>query len=247
MALIGAVPHLLFYTASRIGLLGLMAQLVVYVVILKRRWYAILLLALGGIVAFGYWTHISSEGDFAMARKLRNVETGTDSSIDHRLALTINGLHMVYKTAGRGVGAAGFEDHISSEDLLVPLPILRFGARWNAHNYWVEILSQYGVLPFAAFMAVLGWAGLLGWRAQRRPPGELSSVVGRSLIVGLVGFVFYGAAGGTPMEQPANWMFLASLIVLAAFLHDELRPKPAPVDSMHRFKAMDNGRAPVRL
>jgi hypothetical protein len=139
MALIGAVPHLLFYTASRIGLLGFMAQLLVYVVILKRRWYAILLLALGGIVAFGYWTHISSQGDLAMARKLRNVETGTDSSIGHRLALTINGLYMVYKTAGRGVGAAGFEDHISSEDLLVPLPILRFGARWNAHNYWVEI------------------------------------------------------------------------------------------------------------
>ena len=95
--------------------------------------------------------------------------------MSHRLALTINGLYMVYKTAGRGVGAAGFEDNISSEDLLVPLPILRFGARWNAHNFWVEILSQYGVLPFGAFMAVLGWAGLLGWRAQRRPPGELSS------------------------------------------------------------------------
>ena len=54
MALIGAVGHLMFYSASRIGLLGLMAQLVVYVVILKRRWYAILLLALGGVVAFGY-------------------------------------------------------------------------------------------------------------------------------------------------------------------------------------------------
>jgi hypothetical protein len=52
IALIGAVGHLMFYTASRIGLLGLMAQLVVYVVILKRRWYAILLLALGGVVAF---------------------------------------------------------------------------------------------------------------------------------------------------------------------------------------------------
>jgi teichuronic acid biosynthesis protein TuaE len=247
MALIGAVGHLIFYTASRIGLLGLMAQLIVYVVILKRRWYAILLLALGGIVAFGYWIHISSQGEFAMARKLRSTEAGTDVSVSHRLALTLNGLYMVYKTAGRGVGAAGFEDNISSEDLLVPLPILRFGARWNAHNYWVEILSQYGVLPFGAFMAVLGWAGLLGWRAQRRPPGELSSVVGRSLIVGLIGFVFYGAAGGTPMEQPANWMFLGSLIVLAAFLHDELRSKPVPVDSMHRFKATDNGRAPVRL
>jgi O-antigen ligase len=138
---------------------------------------------------------------------------------------------MVYKTAGRGVGAGGFEDNISGEDLLVPLPILRFGARWNAHNFWIEIVSQYGVLPFGAFMALLGWAGLLGWRAQRRPPGGLAPVVGRSLIVALVGYVFYGAAGGTAMDQPANWMFLGSMIVLAAFLHDELRPKPAPWDS----------------
>jgi teichuronic acid biosynthesis protein TuaE len=236
IALIGAVGHLMFYTASRIGVLGLVAQLVVYVVILNRRWYAILLLALGSIVAFGYWTHMSSRsGEFAIMRKMTNVESGTDSSMSHRLALTINGLYMLYKTAGRGVGAAGFEDNISSEDLLVPLPILRFGARWNAHNFWVEILSQYGVLPFGAFMAVLGWAGLLGWRAQRRPTGELSPVIGRSVVVGLVGYVFYGTAGGTPMEQPTNWMFLGSIIVLAAFLHDELRAKRAPLDLMPRF------------
>jgi teichuronic acid biosynthesis protein TuaE len=234
MALIGAVGQLMFYTASRIGLLGLMAQLVVYVVILKRRWYAILLLALGGVVAFGYLTHLSSQGEFAMARKLRSAETGTDASMSHRLALTINGLYMLYKTAGRGVGAAGFEDNISGGDLLVPLPILS-GARWNAHNFWVEILCQYGVLPFGAFVALLGWAGLLGWRAQRRPPGDLSPVVGRSVVVALVGYVFYGAAGGTPMEQSINWMFLGTLIVLAAFLHDELRSKPAPRDSLHRF------------
>ena len=73
-----------------------------------------------------------------MARKMRSAELGTDASIDHRLALTLNGLYMVYKTAGRGVGAAGFEENISGEDLLVPLPILRFGARWNAHNFWIE-------------------------------------------------------------------------------------------------------------
>ena len=230
IAMIGAVGHLMFYTASRIGLLGLIAQLAIYVVVLNRRWYTILLLALGALVAFGYWTHISSRGELAVARKVRSAELGTDASIDHRLALTLNGLYMVYKTAGRGVGAAGFEDNISGEDLLVPLPILRFGARWNAHNFWVEILSQYGVLPFGAFMALLGWAGVLGWRAQRRPPGGLAPVVGRSLVVALVGYVFYGAAGGTAMEQPANWMFLASLIVMAAFLHDELRSKPARWD-----------------
>jgi teichuronic acid biosynthesis protein TuaE len=236
IGLIGAVGHLMFYTASRIGLLGLIAQLAVYVVGLNRRWYAILLLALGALVAVGYWTYMSSRGsEFAMTRKMTNVESGTDTSMDHRLALTLNGLYMVYKTAGRGVGAGGFEDKISGEGLLVPLPIIKFGARWNAHNFWVEILSQYGVLPFAAFMVLLGWCGLLGLRAQRRPPGGLVSVVGRSLIVGLVGYVFYGAAGGTPMEQPANWMYLASLIVMAAFLQDELRAKPAPLDSMPRF------------
>jgi teichuronic acid biosynthesis protein TuaE len=232
ITLIGAVGHLMFYTASRMGLLGLIAQLVVYVTILNRRWYAVLLLALGGLVAFGYWSYVASHGEFAMARKLSNVyETGTDTSMDHRVALTLNGLYMVYKTAGRGVGAAGFEENISGEDLLVPLPILRFGARWNAHNFWIEILSQYGVLPFSAFVALLGWAGLLGWRGQRRP-GDLGPVVGRSLLVALVGYVFYGAAGGTPMEQPTHWMFLGSIIVLAAFLHDELGSKPAAQASM---------------
>ena len=102
IAMIGAVGHLMFYTASRIGLLGLIAQLAIYVVVLNRRWYTILLLALGALVAFGYWTHMSSRGELAVARKMRSAESGTDASIDHRLALTLNGLYMVYKTAGRG-------------------------------------------------------------------------------------------------------------------------------------------------
>ena len=64
--------------------------------------------------------------------------------------------------------------------------------------------------------------------------GDLSPVVGRSVVVALVGYVFYGAAGGTPMEQPANWMFLGTLIVLAAFLHDD-PVKARPQELVLRF------------
>lgn len=237
LGLLGVVPVLILYSASRLALFGLTAEVLFYALVLYRRWYVLLLVALAGLGALSYGSLMVE--DLRIAKKLEHVEAGGDRSMAHRVALTLNGLWMVYDTAGRGIGAAAFEEEIAG-DVPVELPI-RYLSHWTAHNFWVEVISEYGVLVFAAFMALLGWIWRLGWRAQRSPGPDPRDVaraqLGRAILVGLVGYLFFGVAGGSVIPQPVHWMYLASLVVMAASLVDPRerraaagpgRPAPEP-------------------
>lgn len=59
-----------------------------------------------------------------LAREFQSaLSEGGDRSINTRAALTMNGLWMMYSTAGRGVGAAGFTDVLVSADVPFRLAI----------------------------------------------------------------------------------------------------------------------------
>ena len=215
------ICFLMLYSASRLSLIGLAIEIAFYFIVIYRRWYIWLLVPVAAVAAAILWTNVFMKSDFRMAQKLNTIEeTGEDASIQQRLALTINGLWMTYKTAGAGVGAAGFEEEIERGNLPAPLPI-RLLSKWNAHNVWVEILSEYGVLVFGALMALLGQIGMLAWRAQRDHTG-MTRAVGRAVLTGYVGYLFYGVVSGTAFLQSVFWIFTASLFIMGAFLHDQL-------------------------
>ena len=225
LIVLGAVGVLILYSASRLGLIGLVVQLLVYGLVLQRRWYMPLVVLAGGLAAAVLVTSLVADSNLRVSEKLTELEGGGDRSMDHRLALTLNGLWMVYKTAGRGIGAAGFGKEIAG-DVPVQLPIRNDVKEWNAHNFWIEVLSQYGVPLFAAYMALLAWIGRLGWRAQRRAGGgspRAPAMVGRAIVTGLVGYLFCGVASGSIMPKPTHWMFFVSLVLMAAFLDEAER------------------------
>jgi teichuronic acid biosynthesis protein TuaE len=230
LGLLLMVGALVLYSASRLALAGMVVQLVIYALLVHRRWYMPLLVAVGGLAAVLYGS-LLVESDLKVAQKLEKAQGG-DRSIEQRIALTLNGLWMTYETAGRGVGAAGFEDRIVGE-LPVKLPI-EPGKAWNPHNFWVEVMSEYGVLTFGAMIALLAWIGRLGWQARHSRGDQERRSVGGALLVGLVGYLFFGVAGGSPIPQSTHWMYLTSLVVMAAFLCDrpatrraERMPEPA--------------------
>lgn len=223
---LGVVGALILYSASRLGLIGFMAQLLVYGLVLQRRWY-MSLVVLAGILAAGVMvTTFVADSNLRVSEKLGAIEGGGDRSMRHRVALTLNGLWMVYKTGGRGIGAAGFDKEIAG-DVPVRLPIPSETMEWNAHNFWIEVLSEYGVPLFVAYMALLAWIGRLGWRAQRRAGGSprAPAMVGRAIVIGLIGYLFCGVASGSIMPKPTHWMFFVSLVLMAAFLDEVQRSK----------------------
>ena len=221
---LGALSVLVLYTASRLSLIGLVFQFLVYGLVLHRRWYMPFVVLGGGLAAVVVGVNLAADSNLRIMEKFEAAGSGPDRSMNHRIALTLNGLWMTYETVGRGIGAGGFEKEIAG-DVPFELPIRGRIKEWNAHNHWIEMLSEYGVPVFACYMALLAWIGLLGWRAQwgRHPP-EVRTL-GRAVVVGLAGYVFAGVATGTIIAMTAHWMFLVSLVIMAACLHDALRPR----------------------
>jgi teichuronic acid biosynthesis protein TuaE len=222
LGLLLMVGALVLFSASRLALVGLVIQLAFYALVLQRRWYMPLLVAVAGLAAVSYGSLVV-ESDLKVAQKLEDAESG-DRSIASRVALTLNGLWMTYRTAGRGIGAAAFEEEITGD---VPFEVVIDPTKsWNAHNFWVEVMSEYGVLTFAALVALLVWIGRLGWQARHSRGDPERQRVGGALLVGLMGYLFFGVTGGSIISQPASWMFLATLVVMAASLADR-RPAAA--------------------
>ena len=131
--------------------------------------------------------------------------------------LTMNGIWMVYDTAGLGVGAAGYRTVLVERDAPFGDNPRRKG--YFTHNLWVQVASEYGIFVAGGLLALLVSIGLLAFRAKR--PGALPEVriLGIVTLVGLVGYLFYGVVTGTPMRHTVNWMFFASLVVMGAHLY----------------------------
>jgi O-antigen ligase len=211
----------------------LMLEFVIYFLFLERRWYVRCAAVACGLVAALLLANMFMQSDFKLVQKYdqaaqRGLE---DGSINERLKLTANGIWMALETSGRGVGASGYEETLAAGDVLLPLRAEKRGALKPAHNTWIQILSEYGVLPFVGLMALLAWIARLGWAARRQPirgPGPDRGMVARAVLVALVGYAFYGIQAGSVLGHSHNWMFLASVSVLGAFLYDAKHRQQAP-------------------
>jgi teichuronic acid biosynthesis protein TuaE len=233
VGLLAATGFWMLYSASRISFIGLVLLFVFYFLILERRWSVRFAAVACGVVAIGLGTSMLMQSEFKLGQKLDTAASNDymDSSIIDRLTLTANGFWMAYKTMGRGVGAAGFEEELTSGDVLIQRQVNKRDMKSDAHNFWIELLSEYGLIPFAAFMALLAWFGRLGWRACRQHGRQhvARRSVGRAVVLGLIAYVFYGVGSGSILRASTHWMFLATLAVLAASLYDQKRRPRQPL------------------
>ena len=115
----------------------------------------------------------------------------------------------------------------------------------NLHNAFVELLTQYGVLVFAPYAALLLILVAALWlRTGRRSVGRdrrpadngrpapdaapRERVVARNELAGqLTAFVLLGATASSALEIPFWWLSLANAVALAWYLQ-ATRPDAVP-------------------
>ena len=218
---VAAAGILVLFTASRLSLIGFAIELLVLVFIVDRRWYVMLLGLVGVAVGFYWWSNVFLSSDIRLASKFNAALSDMeDSSIEGRFSLTLNGLWMVYDTAGRGVGAAGFRRALMDRDVPFPDENPLPGGRFP-HNLWVQVASEYGILPAIGFLSLLVFIGRLALQANRKRPGAPQEVriLGIVTLVGLVGYLFCGVVIGSAIRHAVHWMFFATLVVMGARLY----------------------------
>jgi len=190
--------YLTLVTTSRINFFGLCIVFMAFALVMTEKgtrlktFAALLILilctsmcmsilqpALQGVVA----DTLGSVYD-AVDQFLGNLGTGIDdnpypvreTSIAVRINMVRNGLLIIRDTWGRGVGAGNFENWIADRAYFDTESYV------NPHNWWIELLAEYGLLVFAGYLAL--W-GFLTWELVKKQfcSSRYAGVVALSLLI----------------------------------------------------------------
>jgi hypothetical protein len=221
MGLLLALPVLVFLSASRVAILGLVVQLLVCGLLTMRQWRSfvgILSIACLFFLLIGWYL----QSDTLVARKLALAfgnEVRLGGSIALRRNLVLNGLWFAYISGCLGIGAGGFEHLIQNRS--APFAT---GHIFSPHNFWIEVLSQYGVLVFLGLVVWVLYLISVAIRSRRifiARRHATSRVISEMILVGFVGYLFATTTSSIYIVQSTNWMFLGSMVAMGTFLRNQ--------------------------
>ena len=145
---------------------------------------------------------------------------GVNSSVMSRLILAKTAVRMTASAPVFGIGIGRFQEASPEFGSAELVPTYRNSqAAENAHNNFLQVLAEQGVIGLTAFVLLLGVVIAPAW-----PRGDSSARLRPWLLAGVLGFVltwFTGHPLLVPEAALTFWMFFG---VLAA-----LTPEPVPV------------------
>lgn len=124
-------------------------------------------------------------------------------SVAVRVNLVRNGLAFLYSTAGFGVGAGNAEYWMENFQVYDTQGIT------NPHNWWLEILVDYGVFILIGYVTV--YLGLLRglWHRWRKAQDRGERMIAEALLVALIGFSVASISSSSIMAFNPQWMLFA--------------------------------------
>ncbi|TCP65940.1 O-antigen ligase family protein [Baia soyae] len=165
---------------------------------------------------FGFLGDFQKGGWDAEGEGVIEGETGRSATV--RKFLIINGFHFLHKSHYLGVGPGNIEP------LMEGAPHVD---KKNMHNWWLEVLVNFGVLIFVLYMAVYFWLLWRLWKFASLKHGAFTSPVIRwsafATLSSLIGFFFGGMAPSSCIHYTPMWITVG--IGLAVVAMGELERK----------------------
>lgn len=128
-------------------------------------------------------------------------QTGEGMSDTIRLNLIKNALYYTIQSVGIGVGAGNAEYYMEH------YAIYPVGLIINVHNWWAEILVNYGVLIFTGYVVLYGAIFLHLWLAYKRGINPTEKMLCEALLVGLVSFFMASIASSSIVAFSPQWIY----------------------------------------
>lgn len=140
-------------------------------------------------------------------------------SIGIRFNLIRNALYFTAKSAGFGVGAGNVEYYMETSKIY-PVDELT-----NVHNWWVEILVNYGVFIFTGYL--IFWFSLFYnlWRAYNKSDNRTEKMLCEALLVGLVNFVMASISSSSIIAFRPNWIFIGFALAFLNYCRTKKLPQ----------------------
>ena len=209
-AILASSMFLVISTGSRANLLAIIIGLVFwYIFLLPSKKKATVLLSC--IVVIGFFSivfssqlsvSISSIAKELGTINLENFET-SGTSLNIRMNLIKNALSLMAGSFGFGLGAGNFEHQMTLYANEFTAGIV------NAHNWWFEILANYGLGVFVGYMVfyislirklLLAYKNLVMAQDKR---------ICEALLVGLISFSIASTSSSSIMTLRPQWFFFA--------------------------------------
>lgn len=132
---------------------------------------------------------------------------GDDAGIDIRSNLIKNGLYFLLITFGIGVGAGNIEYY------MVHQPKYFVGDTANVHNWWIEILANYGIVVFLAY--IIFFLGIFWnlFKIYRQSLSKNERIMCEAMLCALVSFPVSSLSSSSLMSFGPQWVFFGMAIV----------------------------------
>jgi len=204
------------FSTSKIGFFGIIILYLFYFVFLTGSLrvkiataLVVALLIVGGIAVHSFYS-------IPLLNELGTIFTAgvhLKGSNLVRLNLTLVGLDFAADTRGIGVGGGNYSY----------LMARGAGRYWtghiiNPHNWWIEILAQYGILVFLFFVFYLLYLLRIAIVAIKGCTDSSTRALCQFAMLSLLGYAMAAVSNSSYMTQPENWFFLASLVAIMSFL-----------------------------
>jgi len=143
----------------------------------------------------------------------RVVQTGVslEGSNLIRLNLSLAGIDMLAESNGVGVGPGGYAELMSGG-----YSGFETAGFTQPHNWWIEILAEFGVVVLLGFTCTLmAWLAR-GARALRHE--DQRGRLGLLLVTGIVAYGMAGLASSSYLADSTNWLFVGTLAMIGTNL-----------------------------
>jgi O-antigen ligase len=223
LAALATAPFLaygLFLTLSRGGLVALGAVLVAGIV-MAGRWRLVAVL-LAVVAALGAVVYFSSYAPETARERVTTLEGGTG-----RADVWTVGWRMVEDEPLQGIGAGNFpisSVHYLLEPGALPRSDFIVDTPKVAHNMYLEVLAELGVVGLALFLAILGFSltcAVQAIRAFKRSGDVQMEILSRALFVALIGLLAADFFGSRQFSKQL-WLLLSFAPALLAIARGQL-------------------------
>jgi len=225
METVAGAIYLIVITGSRANILAILLELIIFLIIVnvKQKIKLILELVVCMLILLIFLSILIQGFFLQTTEQISFVATQTElkiGSISVRLNLIRNGLSFLRSKAGFGVGAGNFEYYMSNFAIYDTKGII------NSHNWWLEILVNYGIFVFIGYM--IFYLSII--RKLRKIYYEKLSrnekIICEGLMVSLIGFSLVSLSPSSIMAFRPQWLLFAFAL---AFLNYILNKKEAQV------------------
>lgn len=136
-----------------------------------------------------------------------------------RLNLIKNALYFTAKLAGFGVGAGNIEYYMEN------YKIYPVGEITNMHNWWVEILANYGAFIFAGYLIFYISLFWNLWKVYKRVNNRTEKMICEAILVGLVSFFMASISSSSIIAFRPQWMFIGFALAFLNYCRIKKHPR----------------------